>query len=168
MGDVSDFTEDFAFTALDESTLSRAKSIVCSFELFIIRRATRGGGGRLPLPFFENKKKCRDFRKKGPDCVHPYVKFTIQNVVLRVSKRKNFNIFPCLFFWNFWQNVYQSALISRNLPCPKKFLVAPLIINAAFSSTWLCVGLGFMKTFVIFLKSSFVTKQFNIVRFLIS
>ena len=32
-----------------------------------------GGGrwGRLPLHFFENLKKCPDFAKKGPDCVHP-------------------------------------------------------------------------------------------------
>ena len=30
-----------------------------------------GGGGRPPLPFFKNKKKCLDFEKKCPDCVHP-------------------------------------------------------------------------------------------------
>ena len=51
-------------------------------------------GGGLPCPFFENKKKCPDFRKESPDCVHPYIKFTIQNAVLRVSKRKNFEKFP--------------------------------------------------------------------------
>ena len=34
-------------------------------------------GGRPPLPFFENQKKCPDFKKKGPDFVHPYIKFTI-------------------------------------------------------------------------------------------
>ena len=56
-----------------------------------------GEGRRSPLPFFENQKKYPDFRKKGPDCVHPYVKFTIQNVVLRVSKRKKITIFPCFF-----------------------------------------------------------------------
>ena len=49
-------------------------------------------GGGLPCPFFENKKKC-------PDCVHPYIKFSIQNVVLRVSKRKNFEMFPCEAFF---------------------------------------------------------------------
>ena len=48
--------------------------------------------GRPPLPFFENQKKCPDFRKKSPDFVHPCVKFTIQNVVLRVSHRKSFEI----------------------------------------------------------------------------
>ena len=58
----------------------------------------RGGGGRPPLSFFEDQKKCLDFRKKGSDCVHPYVKFAIQNIVLRVSKRKYFKIFPCRAF----------------------------------------------------------------------
>ena len=48
---------------------------------------------------FENKKKCPDFRQKGPDCARAYVKFTIQNVVLRESKRKNFEIFPCGAFF---------------------------------------------------------------------
>ena len=55
------------------------------------RPTTSGGegGGRPPQSFFENKKKCPGFRKKGLDCIHLYVKSTIQNVVLRVSKRKN-------------------------------------------------------------------------------
>ena len=41
-------------------------------------------GGRPPLPFFENQKKCPDFGKKCPDCVHPKVKFAIQDVVLSI------------------------------------------------------------------------------------
>ena len=36
-----------------------------------LRRPTRGAGGRPFLPFFENKKKCPDFAKKGPDYAHP-------------------------------------------------------------------------------------------------
>ena len=58
----------------------------------------RGGG--LLCPFLKIRKKYPDFIKKGPDCVHPYVKFTIQNVVLRVSKSKNFEIFPCGGFFS--------------------------------------------------------------------
>ena len=38
--------------------------------------------------FFENKNKYPDFRKNGPDCAHTHIKFTIQNVVLRVLKKK--------------------------------------------------------------------------------
>ena len=62
----------------------------------------REGGGRPPLPFFEYQKKCPDFAKKGPDCVHSYIIFTIQNVVLRVSRRKISEIFAAgLFFLEF-------------------------------------------------------------------
>ena len=47
-----------------------------------------GGSGRPPLPFLKIKK-VPDFGKKSPDCVHLWIKFSIQNVVLRVSQRKN-------------------------------------------------------------------------------
>ena len=71
-------------------------------ECFAGAQQGEGVVWRPPLLFFENKKKCPDFSKKGPDCVHPYVKCTIQNVVLRVCKRKNFKIFPCgVFFLEF-------------------------------------------------------------------
>ena len=32
-----------------------------------------------------NEEKCPDFGIKGPDCVHLWLKFSIQNVVLRVK-----------------------------------------------------------------------------------
>ena len=54
-----------------------------------------GGGGGVPTPFFFLKlKTIALILEKKPGCVNPYVKFTIQNVVLRVFKRKIFNIFP--------------------------------------------------------------------------
>ena len=64
------------------------------------RRATRGEWWRSPLPFFENQNKCSNFGKKGSDCVHPWVKSSTQNVVLRVSRRKNSQSFSLrsLFF----------------------------------------------------------------------
>ena len=48
--------------------------------------------GRLPLSFFKNRKKC-------PDCLHLWIKFSIPNVVLRVSRRKNISLafFSCVF-----------------------------------------------------------------------
>ena len=58
-----------------------------------------GGEGGPPLPFFENRKKCPDFGKKGPNCVHPWVESSIQNVVLRVSRRKSSKILPCEAFF---------------------------------------------------------------------
>ena len=50
-----------------------------------------GANGRLPL---ESPKKCPDFWKKGPDGVHLWIKFTIQNVFLTVSRRKISKFFP--------------------------------------------------------------------------
>ena len=47
------------------------------------------GEASLFLFFFENRKKYFDFGKIGFDCVHLWVKFSIQNVVLRVSRRKS-------------------------------------------------------------------------------
>ena len=44
---------------------------------------------------FENRKKCPDFWKKSPDFVHLWVKFFIQNVALRVSRRKNSKMLSC-------------------------------------------------------------------------
>ena len=52
-----------------------------------------GGGGRPLLSFFENQKKRPNSKKKCPDCVLPWVKFSIQNVVWRVSRRKNAKVF---------------------------------------------------------------------------
>ena len=46
------------------------------------------------------EKKCPDFRKKYPDCVHLWVKCLIWKAILRVSRRKNSEIFPCwAFLW---------------------------------------------------------------------
>ena len=44
----------------------------------LYRRATRGRrGGRPPLFFLKIKKSALILEKKGPDCVHPCVKFAI-------------------------------------------------------------------------------------------
>ena len=36
-----------------------------------------------------------DFEKKDPDCVQIWVTFSIENIVSRVSRRKNSIMFPC-------------------------------------------------------------------------
>ena len=60
------------------------------------RRATRGaGGGRPRRLFFENLKQCPDFGKKGRDFIHPWVRFSVQGIVLRVSRILSL---PCVFF----------------------------------------------------------------------
>ena len=52
------------------------------------RARNRRGREASPV-LFENQKKCPDFGKKGPDCASVWAKFTIQNAVLRVSRRND-------------------------------------------------------------------------------
>ena len=49
---------------------------------------------RFPLSFLENQKRYPDFGKKGPDCVHLWVKFVIQNVVSVYLGEKTPKCFP--------------------------------------------------------------------------
>ena len=58
------------------------------------------------------------FWKKGNDFIHFIVKFAIQNAVLRVSRRNNFQIGSLchLFSSRFSRNVDGSALVSQNFP----------------------------------------------------
>ena len=56
------------------------------------RKATPGErlggreGGGLDGSFFENRKQCPDFGKKGRDFIHLWVRFSDQGIVLRVSR----------------------------------------------------------------------------------
>ena len=66
--------------------------------------------------------------EKGPYSVHLWVKYSIQNAVLRVSRRKNSKIFPVgHFYFVFLTKSFSDCPNSINLPCPKKLLVARLI-----------------------------------------
>ena len=49
--------------------------------------------GDVSPTLFENPKKFPDFGKKVLDFVHLLVKFSVQNVVLKVSRRKNSKTF---------------------------------------------------------------------------
>ena len=91
----------------------------------------------LPLHFFKNQKKCADFAKKGPDCVHPLVKFIIQNVVFRVSTRKNSEIFPAgLFFIEFLTKCLSKCPNFTKPPLPWKISgcasIQILVIHLSF------------------------------------
>ena len=86
-------------------------SELCCFQLCNIRHATQSGRPRLFSFNF-------------------WVKFFIQNVVLKVARRKISKFFACstLFSCVFDESVYRSALIPQNLPCFEKLLVAHLNI----------------------------------------
>ena len=85
------------------------------------------GGGGLPCPFFKIWKKVPQFWGKCPGYGHLWVTFLIWNAVFKSFQDKISEIFPCgVFFFVLYMIIYQSALIPRKLPCPKKFLVTRL------------------------------------------
>ena len=53
-----------------------------------------GGGSGFPCPFLKMEKSVLILEENCPDCVHLWVKFSIQNAVFRVSKKKNSKMFP--------------------------------------------------------------------------
>ena len=61
-----------------------------------------------PLPFLKVKKSVQTLFKKGSDCVHLWVKFSIQNVVLRVSRRSKFQI---VSLWGLFSGVFDKIYI---------------------------------------------------------
>ena len=82
-----------------------------------------GGEGRPPLPYLKIENKYPDFGKKGPaDCVHLWVKFSIQNVVLRVPWRKNSRMLCCgLLFLVFLIKCLSKCPCSTQPPSPMSF-----------------------------------------------
>ena len=79
--------------------------IATKSDRIIVKESGAQLGGRPSLSFFENRKKCPDTgKKKSPNCVHPWVESlnveSIQNVVLRVSRRKSFKFFLCGAFFS--------------------------------------------------------------------
>ena len=60
----------------------------------IHRRATREKRGGLPCPFWKVKTVLWPWKER-PDCVHLWVQFSIQNVALRVFRRKKSKMFSC-------------------------------------------------------------------------
>ena len=88
--------------------------------LYLSRRLWEKEGG-LPCPFLKFEKSALILAKKGPNSVHLWSTYSIQNLILRVSKRKNSKIFlrGC-FFLCFIQIFYRSVLIPQSNPLPWK------------------------------------------------
>ena len=101
---------------------------------YIIRRVTRGGGGRSLLPFFENLKKCPNFFGGNALIEVIYgLNFSFKMQFSRVSKRKTQKFFPAgPFFLGLKMIFYRSDLIPRKLPCPKESLVTRVTIIYQF------------------------------------
>ena len=90
-------------------------------------------GGVLPCLFWKAKIMLW-FWERRAHCVLYWLKFFIQNEVLRVSKRKTPKCFPAgPFSLGFRQNVYRSVLVPWNCPSPENFWLPP-----AFRHCYLC------------------------------
>ena len=113
--------------------------LFCSKSLsYQVRNQERGG--KPPLPFFENKEKCPSFGKKGPNFVHPEVKFFIQNNFIRVSRTKSSKIFYCgAFFLDFLRKCLLKYPNFKKPPLSEKFLVVPLHISNLIFVHWNCI-----------------------------
>ena len=79
----------------------------CKFS-FTLGAQLMGKGEGFPCHFL-NWKMCSDFGKRVPDCVHFGVKFSIQNVILRVSRRENVLKCPSSTKPPLLQNIYDSV-----------------------------------------------------------
>ena len=100
--------------------------------------------GRLPGSFW-NQKKYPDFEKKGPACVHLWVKFFIQNIVLRVSRRTNSKMFPCWPLFLVFLTERLSKCPSSTTPrptCPEKLLSVCVCVCVCVC---MCVCISFQR-----------------------
>ena len=97
---------------------------------------------------------CPDFWKKGSDYAHLWVKCFIQNVVLRVSRRKDLKMFPCrASFSGVFGETISKCPSSANLSHPLPWKIsgcAPALGHYYFYKTihlkcltvfWICVYL---------------------------
>ena len=82
--------------------------------------------GEASLDLLENRKNYHDFGKKGPDFIRLWVMFPIQNIFLRVSRRKNSKILHCRPFFL----VFLTKCLSK---CPSSTTFLP----PALKSFWL-------------------------------
>ena len=106
---------------------------ICSLLLFLrILSGTYIGGTKgmvSRLPFFENKKSAPILEKNTLTVLIYGPNISFQILSLRVKHPK---IFWSLSLVSFNKNVYQSAIIPRNLTHSGKFLVASLVVNPRF------------------------------------
>ena len=103
------------------------------------------GRGEASPALFGNRKKCPDFGKKGPDCVYLWVKFSIQNIVLRVSRQKNSEKFPCGA--SFLTECLLNALVLQVLVYSQPSHILNPVIRVLFSYIQVsCATLAYAQT----------------------
>ena len=93
------------------------KIIIWTWKKFYVT----GEGGRLPWRFLKIEKNTLISGKKGPDSVHLWVKYSIENEVLKMSRRTNSKIFPAVpFFLVFLTKFLSQCSYSAKTPLPWK------------------------------------------------
>ena len=107
--------------------------------------------GDFPF-FFWQSEKVSWFSKIGLNCVHLWVESSVQNLVLRVSRKKSSKMFPCKSF----SLVFLKKRLSK---CPN-FTKPPLLwkitrwtpeyLNIRSSRSQMFVKLGALKSFTVF------------------
>ena len=105
-----------------------------------------GEGGRrvgLSCPFLKIEKSPR-FGEKVLDCAHLCVKFSIQNRVLRVSRRKHSKIFLCRTFFSC---IFDEMFIL----VPKFHEISPVLKNVWLNKMDLSQKRSFVDNYFIFL-----------------
>ena len=118
----------FNALAQSEQFIQRYLGIFRDIDSYLATLIGKQQRGRVEISpaLSENQKQCSDFGKKGPECAHLWVQFSIKNVALRWEKKPQKVPLCSLFFLCFWQNVYWSILDLNPLPPP------------ALENFWLC------------------------------
>ena len=89
----------------------------CIFSHIHRRAKRKGRRDDNSLALFQNPKKWPDFVKIDLDCVHLWVEFSFQNVVLRVSRRKNSKMILCgVSFSRVFDKMFSEVLSFTNPP----------------------------------------------------
>ena len=117
------------------------------FETKIYFRSGHSTSRRITRNFSKIGKKCPNSGQKCPDCGNLCVKIYVFSFKIQFLNRE---VFPAgqNFFSVLYMIVYQSALIPRNLPFPKKILVMRLTSHYVL-----------LKQFEIFIKICINSKQ---------
>ena len=95
--------------------------LLVAFTLQLTRPAKRELGRAYPALFWKSKKV--SWFLGGKALIHLWVKFSIKNVILRVSRRKKSKTFPCscsAFFLVFLTKCLSGYPNSTKLPLPWK------------------------------------------------
>ena len=110
----------------------------------------------LPCPFFKIEESALIFEKKYPDRVHLWVKSSIQNVVLRVSRRKSAKCSPAgpFFLVLFTKCLSKCPSSTKHLLPGKISGWVPTLRHYSFCKTlhlkcltvfWICLSLQLLS-----------------------